>query len=151
MSEAYKGKIPEDARQILISAGVSMDILDQALIDSKSKMARIVTRILGSAATTLGKTVLMRPEYFELHTNSGLALIAHEVTHISQWKKAGGFIFLLRYSGEFLFFSFKLIWGKIHKRPFPDYWVHDQISYEKAAIRIENDVLDFLLTRQSHQ
>ncbi|MFQ5342893.1 MAG: DUF4157 domain-containing protein [Anaerolineae bacterium] len=56
------------------------------------------------AATTIGHTIYFRdPAYFDPHSPDGLALLAHEIRHIEQYREQGGVVrFSINYLLEYL-------------------------------------------------
>jgi len=63
-------------------------------------------RVAGTeiAATTIGHTIYFRdPDYFDPHSPAGLALLAHEIRHIEQYREQGGVVrFSINYVLEYL-------------------------------------------------
>jgi hypothetical protein len=67
---------------------------------------RVVTTAPGSwlpplfraGAMTFGSTVLFRARRYDTESPRGLALIAHEAGHITQWRDLGWVRFLLEYA-----------------------------------------------------
>jgi hypothetical protein len=51
---------------------------------------------------TFGTLVCLHPDYYQPDTADGLELIAHELTHVEQYRAVGYPIFTLRYGFEFL-------------------------------------------------
>ncbi len=54
-------------------------------------------RLLRVSAVTLGRDICFRPRAFRESDVGGLALIAHECTHVRQYRELGAARFLLRY------------------------------------------------------
>jgi hypothetical protein len=54
-------------------------------------------RLLRVGAVTLGRDVCFRPDVFRLTDRRGLALVAHECTHVRQYRELGAPRFLARY------------------------------------------------------
>ena len=54
-------------------------------------------RLLRTGAVTLGRDICMRPEIFRTTDARGLALIAHECTHVRQYHELGAARFMTRY------------------------------------------------------
>ena len=72
---------------------------------------------------TLGTVVCIKRGYFQPETSSGLDLIAHELTHVEQYRAIGYPMFTLRYGFEFLC---NLLRGN---------WIQD--AYENISFEIE--------------
>ena len=75
--------------------------VDRASLDS----ARIRTtapwtwlpRLLRTGAVTLGRDICFRPGLYRTTDGRGLALVAHECTHVRQYQELGAPRFLFRY------------------------------------------------------
>jgi Domain of unknown function (DUF4157) len=52
---------------------------------------------------TLGTLVCLEPEYYRPDTDLGLNLVAHELTHVEQYRAHGYLPFTIRYAWEFVF------------------------------------------------
>lgn len=66
---------------------------------------RVIQRMAGVpvAATTIGDTIYFRePKFFDPESPAGLALLAHELRHVEQWREQGFVQFSIRYALEFL-------------------------------------------------
>ncbi len=79
-------------------------------------------RTLRVGAVTLGRDICFRPGAFREADVRGLALIAHECTHVRQYRELGAARFLLRY-----------LWGAIRVR-----FVHDlhPLELEPQAVQV---------------
>lgn len=75
-------------------------------------------------ALTLGRLVVARPDALAVDTPAGLALLVHELTHVSQYQALGVAGFLGRYLGEYLR-------GRLRGRRHAD--AYRGISLERAA------------------
>lgn len=75
---------------------------------------------------TLGSLILfLRPEYWRPADPAGLALIAHELWHVHQYRAEGYLRFSLRYLRRW--------WGLVAQRKS----IHQHLSYELEAMRFQ--------------
>lgn len=118
---------------------VLRDVLSLAVIETGTWKSKLITFIFNSGATVFGRTIYFRVGYFHPEQSKGLALIAHEVMHIAQWEQ-GGICYGFKYVFEYISVLIKYLLGSLMGRKYPLNWVHDQISYEKQAMMIENIV-----------
>ena len=139
--------LPKDSLERLIQAGVPINLIFAANIQVSTRIANLVTNVFKSAATTLRTTIYFHPKYFNMNSSSGLALIAHELIHILQWKRQGVF-YLVRYCMEYVFYWCIYLYKKLKKVKLPANWLHDQVSYEKEAIAFEEKIRNLLLNIQ---
>lgn len=81
--------------ELLLSAGLSL----------APPWVRLLMRLSGRqmAALTLGDTIYVRaPGYLSPYVPDGIALLAHELCHVKQFRRLGRLRFLLRYLREWL-------------------------------------------------
>jgi Domain of unknown function (DUF4157) len=80
-------------------------LLVHAVPEDELRAMRVVTSVPGrwlpplfrAGAMTFGRTVLFRAGRYDSESPRGLALIAHEAGHITQWSDLGWVRFLLEY------------------------------------------------------
>jgi hypothetical protein len=93
--------------------------------------ARLLAACLGADAFVLGRRVFLSPraaEALERSSADALALLAHELTHVAQYRRLGFARFLARYAREYL----RLRWtGRDHAR------AYREISFEREAMAAE--------------
>ncbi|HPH96229.1 MAG TPA: DUF4157 domain-containing protein [Anaerolineaceae bacterium] len=131
----YKGSIPEDAAALLISVGVPEEAVRLALVEEGTDMSIRVTKFFNSGATVLGRTIYFRESYYDPTTPAGLGLLAHEVMHVKQTKEAG-LLFFPKYGIQFLKLWFQEKQERRRGRSLPQYWVHDEVPFEKEAMEV---------------
>lgn len=90
-------------------------------------------------AFALHRTLYFRPGCFQPNTIQGLALIAHELTHIQQYKRYGTVRMSVRYLAEFMLNYFK--------NGFNRYQAYRAISFEVDARAVADRVLNDLEER----
>lgn len=81
-------------------------LLVHAVPEDELRAMRVVTAAPGrwlpplfrASAMTFGRTVVFRAGRYDTETPRGLALIAHEAGHITQWNDLGWVRFLLEYA-----------------------------------------------------
>ena len=93
--------------------------------------SRILAGCLGADAFVLGRRVFLSPrasDALERSSADALALLAHELTHVAQYRRLGFLPFLARYLREYL----RLRWaGRDHAR------AYREISFEREAAEAE--------------
>ncbi|MFN2385659.1 MAG: DUF4157 domain-containing protein [Thermoanaerobaculia bacterium] len=93
--------------------------------------ARLLAGCLGADAFVLGRRVFLSPraaDALERRSGEALALLAHELTHVAQYRRLGFLPFLTRYLREYL----RLRWaGRDHGR------AYREISFEREAMAAE--------------
>lgn len=87
--------LPEDVVQLLAPFVAREDL--ERLRPVTGPPAAWLPAILGASATTFGQFVCFRPGAYNTDTARGLALIAHEGVHVTQFRELGLFRFLARY------------------------------------------------------
>jgi len=72
-------------------------------IDVQQGIPSIITAFspITPAAVTLGNTIYIDPSAYDPNTSTGLALLAHEITHSEQYAELGELGFLWRYYGAY--------------------------------------------------
>lgn len=88
-------RLPEDVVQLL-SGFVAREDLER-LRPVTWRPAAWLPAILGASATTFGQFVFFRPGAYNTGTARGLALVAHEAAHVTQYRDLGLVRFLARY------------------------------------------------------
>ncbi|MFQ5859389.1 MAG: DUF4157 domain-containing protein [Anaerolineae bacterium] len=87
------------------------------------------------AATTIGDTIYFREwKYFDPHSPLGLALLAHELRHVEQYREQGGVVR----------FSIHYVWGFVRG----GYGAN--ISFEAEAYKVGNTVKSHLVEEFAH-
>jgi hypothetical protein len=89
---------------------------------------------LRADAVVLGRRVFLSRRAFdelERHSRDALALLAHELTHVAQYRRHGATIFLGRYFREYLG---QRLAGRSHAE------AYREISFEQEAYAAENEV-----------
>lgn len=96
--------------------------------------ARFLADRLRADAVVLGRRVFLSRRAFdelERHSSDALALLAHELTHVAQYRRHGVTIFLGRYFREYLR---QRIAGRSHAEAYRG------ISFEQEAYAAESEV-----------
>lgn len=82
-----------------------MDLTEVSVKDS-GLSARLVKRLRRSAIT-IGRTIFFGEGCFDVLSIKGLALIAHELKHVEQYREEGAIEFLLKYLWDWVLMGFK--------------------------------------------
>ena len=108
MSEKLPQRIPACAVNMLARPEWFADpeIVTRVQLTEASRIARFISskRFAGTgvSAITLGHTIHIRkPERYNPHTPSGLALLAHEIKHVEQYEQHGPLGFYTRYLWDY--------------------------------------------------
>ncbi|MCP4536405.1 MAG: DUF4157 domain-containing protein [Chloroflexi bacterium] len=133
MSDKLPAKIPACAANLLARPEWFADpeIVDRVQVRKASRFARFISskRFANTeiSAVTLGHTIHMRkPEKFDPHSPSGLALLAHEIKHVEQYEQRGRLKFYTSY-----------LWDYARGR-------YKKVSLEKQAYEFDKVVEDHL-------
>lgn len=89
--------LSQPAIQRLLAHGVPEDELRSMRVVTGAP-GRWLPPLFRASAMTFGRHVLFRAGRYNTNTPRGLALIAHEAGHISQWRELGVARFLLEYA-----------------------------------------------------
>ncbi len=89
--------LPDAAIDRLVAHGVPEDELRSMRVVT-SAPGRWLPPLFRASAMTFGRNVLFRAGRYDTDTPRGLALIAHEAGHITQWHDLGIARFLLEYA-----------------------------------------------------
>ncbi|PYQ33737.1 MAG: hypothetical protein DMF55_11075 [Acidobacteria bacterium] len=90
-------------------------------------LARLLTSIAGADAIVFGRRIYLGAKPAALvssHAPEAASLLAHELAHVRQYRRAGAAIFLGRYVGEYLG---RRLAGAPHARAYRD------LSFEREA------------------
>ena len=98
--------------------------LARANIISSGFVARLVKKF-DRAGITFGKTILFGEGYYDPFSPRGIALLAHELKHVQQYKKEGTIRFVLRYLWD---------WGRLGCK------YSREIPFENEAYDLEERV-----------
>ena len=88
--------LPESAKAKL-SPWFSAEELDSFRHTERGLMSWVCRRVLKQGAITWNKVVNFAPSRYDPESKRGLALIAHEMLHVRQQRKAGWLRFLASY------------------------------------------------------
>ena len=115
MSDKLPAKIPACAANLLARPEWFADpeIVNRVKLTEASRIARFLSskRFANTeiSAITLGHTIHIRkPEKYNPHTPSGLALLAHEIKHVEQYEQ-GRLRFYPRYLGDYIRGGYKKV------------------------------------------
>jgi len=105
----YSGPIPESVARLVLdlaSPWIEADTVAVAKLRVGTFLSRVVMWIAqrwesGAGAATIGRHIFMRPEMWPLDRLPGIALLAHELVHVQQFRKFGPFRFAFRYLKDF--------------------------------------------------
>lgn len=98
--------------------------------NSKSALAYVALRTC-ACGVALGDEVHIRADFFDRHQNVPLRVVAHEVTHVAQFRRDGAPQFLMRYLRDY---AAGLAQGLGERRAYL------AISYEREARRVADAV-----------
>ena len=87
--------LPERSRTHLLH-WYSEEFLESARVTHSSLFGRLFG-LFGPHAVTINKTIHLTPQAPSLDSDSGIALLGHELFHVLQQEEAGWWRFLLRY------------------------------------------------------
>ncbi|MDA0353188.1 MAG: DUF4157 domain-containing protein [Chloroflexi bacterium] len=90
-------RLPEEVIARLVPVGVPEGELRAIRVVTRAP-ARWLPPIFHANAMTFGRYVLIRAGRYDPETTRGLALIAHEAGHVTQWRKLGVARFFVRYA-----------------------------------------------------
>jgi uncharacterized protein DUF4157 len=97
--------------------------------------ARLLTRSLGADAVVFGRRVFLSAsaaQEVDRRSRAAMALLAHELTHVGQYRRHGIAPFLRRYLSEYVR---QRLAGRSHAE------AYQGISFEREAAEAERDVL----------
>ncbi|MBS1252609.1 MAG: hypothetical protein MAG451_01650 [Anaerolineales bacterium] len=107
-SDTLPATLPECCINVLGRPGwYDRELLREVQIKPANTFVKLISseRVAGTdiTATTIGDTIYFRkPEGFDPHSPAGLALLAHEIRHVEQYREQGGIIgFALNYVREY--------------------------------------------------
>lgn len=123
IAEALWSQLPPTFRNIVAGARLH-----------SGAAARFLADRLRADAVVLGRRVFLSRRAFdelERHSSDALALLAHELTHVAQYRRHGATIFLGRYFREYLR---QRIAGRSHAEAYRG------ISFEQEAYAAESEV-----------
>jgi hypothetical protein len=133
-------KIPKHCPTCAVSVLARREWFDDPEIVTRTRLAEAkgISRLLSSkffagqriAAITLGQTIYFRElDQFDPHSIEGLALLAHEIKHVEQYRKKG-----------FIRFYAKYIWDYIIRRGYGE-----QLTFEAEASELQRQVRAHLI------
>jgi len=76
--------------------------LEYDIVTTLPRWAQLLMRLNRAVALTIGHTIYVEPAHYDPDSISGLALLAHELTHVRQWARDGWWHFAVRYGLEYL-------------------------------------------------
>lgn len=121
--------------------GVPHGVIERAVIEEGTAKSRLITWLFHSNATVIGRVIYFRNGTYAPDRDRGLALLAHEMMHVKQWQE-GGLFFLIRYIVEYMRGLFISLLYRLQGKTLAWNWAHNQVSYEKAAMALENEALE---------
>ena len=89
------------------------------------------------AAYTSGNKIYFAPNQYDPSTVDGIASIAHEITHVEQYRKYGKLRFRVKYLAFFL---------KNKRKQMEDSEAYEGIAFEKEAFEKAEEVKKYLKT-----
>ncbi len=108
-SDTLPSTLPECCIHVLgRPSWYSRELLRSVRVKSANAFVRLISspQVAGTeiTATTIGDTIYFRrPEGFDPHSPSGLALLAHEIRHVEQYREHGGVVgFAIDYVRQYL-------------------------------------------------
>lgn len=96
-------RLPDDLCERLAAYFPGLDLRHDVAwrISGIPRLIRLVA-LIRPVGITLGTLVCLHPDYYQPDTTDGLELIAHELTHVEQYRAVGYPRFTVRYGFEFL-------------------------------------------------
>jgi hypothetical protein len=114
MSNELPSRIPACAVNMLARPEWFADpgVVSRVRLSEASRIARFISdkRFAGTgvSAITLGHTIHIRkPERYNPHSASGLALLAHETKHVEQYEQVGRLGFYARYLWDYVRYHYR--------------------------------------------
>ncbi|MBN2046781.1 MAG: DUF4157 domain-containing protein [Anaerolineaceae bacterium] len=142
----HRLQIDEPAFSILTEFSFAPAFLETIQIHNANWLAKWITSIFASSATTIGRRIYYAPTYYKPSVVRGIALLAHELVHVRQWQEEG-LRFLFRYTREYLVYRREQKNRERHGETLSRWWAHDQISYEREGLMMEANVRQTLKER----
>ena len=143
---AKKSWLSKNTRDQLTQLGIPEDTLARAVIEVGTKKSRFITRLFHSKATVIGRTIYFKEKYYNPASMRGLALLAHEMVHVYQWKK-DGVMFPVIYAFEYLRGLSQTLFAQIKGQDTVTNLAHAQVSYEMSANAMQKRVTE-IMTRK---
>ena len=127
------GNLPEQAKRTLKREEwfVDPDIVDRARLFVLPCCPRFFSE--GRSAITLGHLIIFtKPKYYDPSSIQGLALLAHELKHVEQYRREGLLRFLWHYLSHWLKVGYDLE-RHPYEREATEFEVHVQAQLQKRG------------------